>query len=112
MKIGIIGGGVSGTSFLHELVSVGGRELSHEIQIDVYDQGRGLGGRASHRIVEDNENLFRFDHGCQFIRADTRRMQQLVHELVRRGTIREWKGKFESKIFLARELNLISDSFS
>lgn len=88
---------MGGTSFLHELVSENANDLNLDVQVDLYDQGRGLGGRASHRFVKEERNELRFDHGCQFFRADTHTMQQLVAELKQRGAVKEWEGVFEAK---------------
>lgn len=94
MKIAVIGGGVAGAAFVHNLVmnAVGSQQ---KLCIDLFDQGRALGGRSSHRVVkaEDDKSL-EFDHGCQFLRADTPRMQDFLSKFVKSGVLQEWKGDF------------------
>lgn len=64
IHIAIIGGGIAGTSFLHELVSINHNHSNNtdkiNIKIDLYDQGRGLGGRSSHRYVKQDDKEYCF----------------------------------------------------
>lgn len=74
--------------------------------IEVFDQGRGLGGRTTHRRlrVDDAavvsplgppaEPVYEFDHGCQFFRADTARFRAVVDGWCERGWAQEWRGRF------------------
>jgi predicted NAD/FAD-dependent oxidoreductase len=95
-KVAIVGGGMTG--------AVTCRRLSKcpDIHIDLFDQGRrGVGGRTSSRrynIRDGNGEAatVRFDHGCQFFRADTDRFKKLVHEWIEKGHVSEWKGDFRS----------------
>ena len=67
MRVAIIGGGISGATMFNTL-----SKLSLNACVDLFDQGRGVGGRSSTRVVHDS---LMFDHGCQFFRADTSKMQ-------------------------------------
>jgi predicted NAD/FAD-dependent oxidoreductase len=99
IHIAIIGGGIAGTSFLHELVSINhshGNIEKVNIRIDLYDQGRGLGGRSSHRYVKQDDKEYRFDHGCQFFRGDTLIMQNIISKFLEKKVITQWKGNFEA----------------
>ena len=60
-------------------------------------------GRTSTRVVEDPDvalqggevkSFLRWDHGCQFIRADVPQFRSVIEGWVERGWAREWKGKF------------------
>lgn len=92
------------------------------LTIHVFDQGRGgVGGRASTRsfpsqttgetaqtstLINNNddettisssiENVLRWDHGCQFFRADTPRFQCIVQEWIHKGYAKIWNGNFTS----------------
>lgn len=102
LHVAIIGGGVAGAVCASELVKRG----EGRFNVTVFDQGRGLGGRAAHRRVLDNGEYaaanaevvdFAFDHGCQFFRADSPRFQQeLLSDWLGRRWVAEWTGKFSS----------------
>lgn len=96
VKVAIVGGGPAGTAFAHQLAKLLAKETKTvgEVQIDLLDQGRGLGGRSSHRFAKEEDGEYEFDHGCQFFRADTQIMRTVVDELVQRGSVVEWKGNF------------------
>ena len=95
-KIAIIGGGITGASACRRL------SKCPDLQVHIFDQGRrGVGGRTSSRrydIRDGNEasSTLRFDHGCQFFRADTDRFKKLVHEWIEKGYVSEWNGDFRS----------------
>ena len=80
-----------------------GSEGRIRLRIDIFDQGRnGIGGRASHRRVhgayegDAAVDGLRFDHGCQFFRADTTRFRKCVTHWQEQGFVREWHGSFRS----------------
>ena len=93
-KIAIVGGGITGSAACRRL------SKCPNIIIDLFDQGRrGVGGRTSSRRYDINESAtLRFDHGCQFFRADTDRFKKLVHEWIDKGYVSEWNGDFRSSI--------------
>ena len=106
-KVAIVGGGITGACAASTLLR---RRESHSlnIEVDIFDQGRrGPGGRASHRRAEcettnnstcstnqTQRQQVRFDHGCQFFRADTPRFREHVSEWVQQGFVKEWDGTF------------------
>jgi len=99
IEIAVIGGGISGAVCARELA----RLSAGRLRITVFDQGRGLGGRACHRRVEENGNYvasdlpapFAFDHGCQFFRADSHQFrEELLKEWLEFRWAAEWKGRF------------------
>jgi len=99
IEIAVIGGGISGAVCARELA----RLSAGRLRISVFDQGRGLGGRACHRRVEEDGNYvasdspapFAFDHGCQFFRADSQRFrEELLQDWLDLKWAAEWKGRF------------------
>eukprot|EP00580_Thalassiosira_gravida_P018379 CAMPEP_0201676944 /NCGR_PEP_ID=MMETSP0494-20130426/42997_1 /ASSEMBLY_ACC=CAM_ASM_000839 /TAXON_ID=420259 /ORGANISM="Thalassiosira gravida, Strain GMp14c1" /LENGTH=494 /DNA_ID=CAMNT_0048159781 /DNA_START=16 /DNA_END=1500 /DNA_ORIENTATION=+ len=111
-SIAIIGGGITGVTAAWKL-----SKYDSNLTIHLFDQGRrGVGGRTSSRSVvstatgtggddddddddpgdpgeEDCEEMLRFDHGCQFFRADTSQFREIVTGEWR-PYVREWKGHF------------------
>lgn len=99
-KVAIIGGGITGATVATTLAARG-----INVDIHVFDQGRsGVGGRTNHRVISqkkgDNDNddeptTFRWDHGCQFFRADTSRFQTVLKDWIDQKQIAaEWQGNF------------------
>ena len=86
LRIAIIGGGISGAFLFRRLCGLG---LAF---VDLYDQGRGVGGRSSSRYTDTG---FNFDHGCQFFRADTQEMKTICNEWLESGIVSEWQGPHE-----------------
>eukprot|EP00747_Dinoflagellata_sp_TGD_P169310 gnl/TRDRNA2_/TRDRNA2_198011_c0_seq1.p1 gnl/TRDRNA2_/TRDRNA2_198011_c0~~gnl/TRDRNA2_/TRDRNA2_198011_c0_seq1.p1 ORF type:complete len:451 (+),score=84.30 gnl/TRDRNA2_/TRDRNA2_198011_c0_seq1:69-1421(+) len=99
-RVAIIGGGITGAVCARELF----RRTGGRVNITVFDQGRGLGGRTSHRRVAESgeyvlpnapEAAFAFDHGCQFFRADTAQFrEELLQEWLEKNFVAEWTGDF------------------
>jgi len=104
MSVAIVGAGITGACAAHALKG------EPSLQVTVFDQGqRGPGGRASHRRINhqsgavvpdetvmdpDAVSTLEFDHGCQFLRADTPQMRELVEQWCEAGWAAEWKGRF------------------
>lgn len=75
----IIGAGIAGL--------VAGRRLEHRgIDTVIIDKGRGVGGRASTRIID----RARFDHGAQSFTVEDPGFEDLVKGLVDLGAARVW----------------------
>lgn len=116
INVAIIGAGICGSSAASALAQAAsnlskertgsGSTACSPLLIDVYDQGRnGVGGRASHRALNErgerqqpaeriDGTQMRWDHGCQFFRADTPQMQEHVNDWINDGLCEEWKGNF------------------
>mmetsp|Transcript_35123 Transcript_35123/g.74160 ORF Transcript_35123/g.74160 Transcript_35123/m.74160 type:complete len:466 (-) Transcript_35123:137-1534(-) len=104
-SVAIIGGGITGATAAWK--------LSHydNLTIHVFDQGRrGVGGRTSSRTSsvinndapDNDEGLsVRFDHGCQFFRADTPQCRDILSRW--KDCVREWKGEFTRSKSLSEE---------
>jgi len=114
-NVAIIGGGITGATAAQTLAQY------ENVNIHLFDQGRrGVGGRTSSRTVNSNtsdktnnnntinadtnvnttndaaEPSMRWDHGCQFFRADTDQFKLLVKDWMTKGLVQEWKGNFMS----------------
>jgi len=85
LRIAIIGGGISGAYLFRSLCGLG------LASVDLYDQGRGVGGRSSSRY----DAGFNGDHGCQFFRSDTPEMKTICNEWLESGIVSEWQGPHE-----------------
>mmetsp|Transcript_28014 Transcript_28014/g.41682 ORF Transcript_28014/g.41682 Transcript_28014/m.41682 type:complete len:504 (-) Transcript_28014:172-1683(-) len=123
IKIAIVGGGITGSCAAHELFHISQQSENVSVEVHLFDQGRrGVGGRSSHRIRHNQSNpnpevngdlnneknsqkallpserarIMRWDHGCQFFRADTERFQTFLQEYIKKGIVQEWKGDFRS----------------
>ena len=82
-EIAIVGGGVTGTVAAAQLA-----KLLPSARVTLFDQGRGLGGRASHRRVDASGRVvapshedgayLAWDHGAQFFRCDTEEFRRRV----------------------------------
>lgn len=97
--IAIIGGGITGASAAQTLSKY------DNLVIHLFDQGRrGVGGRTSSRCcAHESQVNMRWDHGCQFFRADTRQFQSILKEWINKGFVREWKGRFVSSKSLSAD---------
>mmetsp|Transcript_8628 Transcript_8628/g.25960 ORF Transcript_8628/g.25960 Transcript_8628/m.25960 type:complete len:437 (+) Transcript_8628:235-1545(+) len=99
--VAIVGGGVTGTVAARQLA-----RLCPGARVTLFDQGRGLGGRASHRRVLRGKpvapdcadaEVLAFDHGCQFIRADDDEFREhVLQDWLRAGVVAEWRGRFSA----------------
>lgn len=102
-NVAIVGGGITGACIVRTLL-LQSKELKViiNLKVDLFDQGqRGVGGRASHRQrgvgTKDDENkMMRWDHGCQFFRADTAKFKKLVDEWIAKDIAKVWEGTFVS----------------
>lgn len=98
-NVAIVGGGITGSIAAYILSK---QQQNIDLTIHLFDQGqRGVGGRSSHRVNNNNNNdkrmLMRWDHGCQFFRADTPRFKSIVDDFIKEGIVEEWKGNFVSE---------------
>jgi len=101
LRVAIVGGGVTGATAASCLAS----ELKALCDVTLFDQGRGLGGRCSHRKIrvkdgvrlpaDADEASFAWDHGCQFFRADTAEFREnLLKPWLQQGLASKWAGRF------------------
>ena len=83
MRVGIIGAGMAGLSCAQVLASRG-------FDIQIFDKGRGPGGRMSTRRIQTPMGEAAFDHGAQYFTARDPRFVQLVHDWQQRGLAAPW----------------------
>jgi predicted NAD/FAD-dependent oxidoreductase len=79
MRIAVIGAGAAGLAAARGL-----RLRRPDIEVVVFEQSRGLGGRAATR----RRDGFTFDHGAQVIKAPTPAVERLLHEELPAGDLR------------------------
>lgn len=83
MHFAIIGAGVSGLACADGLVSAG-----HTVQL--FDKGRGAGGRMSTRRLETPLGEVTADHGAQYFTARDPAFKRLVRDWSGRGIAAPW----------------------
>lgn len=83
MKIAIVGAGLSGLVCADKLAANG-----HQVQL--FDKGRGPGGRMSTRRIETAQGEVSFDHGAQYFTASDPTFQAAVTKWQERGLINRW----------------------
>ncbi|RIV87518.1 NAD(P)/FAD-dependent oxidoreductase [Aurantiacibacter zhengii] len=83
MDIAIIGAGMAGLTCARRLTDSG-----HTVE--VFDKGRGPGGRMSSRRAEANGHTLRFDHGAQFFTAHDDRFRRQVEAWHADGMVAPW----------------------
>ncbi|MEO0785293.1 MAG: FAD-dependent oxidoreductase [Pseudomonadota bacterium] len=87
MDIAIIGAGLAGLTCGAELSQAG-----H--QVSLFDKGRGPGGRMSTRRADTSIGQVRFDHGAQYITAETSEFGAQLETWAEAGHIAQWQGQF------------------
>ena len=81
-SIAIIGAGIAGLTVA--------RQLSGAHRVTVFEKSRGFGGRIATRRSGD----FQFDHGAQFITAQTMAFRSFLDMLRDEGVITNWPASF------------------
>lgn len=64
-KVAIIGAGLAGLACARALAA-------HDVNVRLFDKGRGPGGRMATRRVEQPGQVLNFDHGAQYLTARSR----------------------------------------
>lgn len=83
MTVAIIGAGMAGLSCARALVQAG-------VAVELFDKGRGPGGRMSTRRVELDGRELRFDHGAQYFTARDERFRAEVAQWRDAGRVADW----------------------
>jgi renalase len=83
MTVAIIGAGMAGLSCARALVQAG-------LAVEMFDKGRGPGGRMSTRRVGLDERELRFDHGAQYFTARDERFRAEVAAWREAGKVADW----------------------
>lgn len=85
-RVAIVGAGLSGLACADALMRLG-----HEVQL--FDKGRGPGGRASTRRAEIGGVEVGFDHGAQYFTVRDQRVVERVHRWEAEGVASRWEGR-------------------
>lgn len=83
MDIAIIGAGMAGLTCGQRLFANG-----HKVQL--FDKGRGPGGRISSRRVDVDGETLHFDHGAQYFTARDERFVRQVEDWEADGIVARW----------------------
>lgn len=82
-RVAIVGAGISGITCANKLLEAG-------VSVTLFDKGRKLGGRLASRDRDE----YTFDYGAQYFTARDERFKTFVNELVERGSVSVWHGRF------------------
>jgi renalase len=85
-KIAIIGAGIAGLACAQVLSQAG-----HHVQL--FDKGRGPGGRMATRRAQTELGEVSFDHGAQYFTARDPAFVSLVQDLISREAVAPWTGE-------------------
>lgn len=86
-KIAIIGAGLAGLVAANRLAE---RSSEGGYNITLFDKSRGVSGRMSTRYATPYE----FDHGAQYITAETDSFSAFLAEMASKAVISQWDGLF------------------
>ena len=73
----VIGSGISGATIANL--------LSQKNSVEIYDKGRGPGGRSSFKRLG---KLKGFDHGTQYVSPKTNKFKQFIKELIKKKILK------------------------
>lgn len=86
-KVLIIGAGIAGLSAANKLTGSG-------FEVEIYDKGKGIGGRTASRGVQVNGSYEgNFDFGTQFFTAREPEFIDFTVSLVKNNIVRKWFGE-------------------
>ena len=77
----VIGSGISGATIANL--------LNKKYSVDLYDKGRGPGGRASFKRIKGQIG---FDHGLQYFSPKTIEFKRFTRSLIKKKILKKWKG--------------------
>ena len=77
----VIGSGISGATIANL--------LNKKFQVDLYDKGRGPGGRASFKRIKGQIG---FDHGTQYFSPKTIEFKKFANRLIKIKILKKWSG--------------------
>ena len=90
LRIGVVGGGISGIACASALHASG-------VDVVVFDRGKRLGGRMASRRIRDSGLPYDgrvVDLGASYFTASDPRFVEVVRDWIGRGLAREWTDKF------------------
>ncbi len=77
----VIGSGISGATIANL--------LNKKFQVNLYDKGRGPGGRASFKRIKGQIG---FDHGTQYFSPKTIEFKKFANRLIKIKVLKKWSG--------------------
>ena len=77
----VIGSGISGATIANL--------LNKKFQVNLYDKGRGPGGRASFKRIKGQIG---FDHGTQYFSPKTLEFKKFANRLIKIKILKKWSG--------------------
>ncbi len=77
----VIGSGISGATIANL--------LNKKFQVNLYDKGRGPGGRASFKRIKGQIG---FDHGTQYFSPKTIEFKKFANKLIKIKILKKWSG--------------------
>jgi len=77
----VIGSGISGATIANL--------LNKKFQVNLYDKGRGPGGRASFKRIKGQIG---FDHGTQYFSPKTIEFKKFINRLIKIKILKKWSG--------------------
>ena len=77
----VIGAGISGSTIANL--------LNKKYQVNLYDKGRGPGGRASFKRIKGKVG---FDHGTQYFSPKTKEFKKFIDKLLKKKILKRWDG--------------------
>ncbi len=83
MQIGIVGAGLAGLACAVKLTRVG-----HQLQL--FDRGRGPGGRMATRRLQTPIGVAQFDHGAQYFTVRSAAFRRQVDAWIAAGVVAGW----------------------
>mmetsp|Transcript_11816 Transcript_11816/g.17612 ORF Transcript_11816/g.17612 Transcript_11816/m.17612 type:complete len:440 (+) Transcript_11816:80-1399(+) len=105
IKVAILGSGMSGCSAAATLLD----SPNNNFDVSVFEGGRGIGGRMSTRRITDESGnqLYQFDHGCQYISTPkTECFRKELEKWKERGWVQPWKGTFATVSAVSSDIEL------
>ncbi|WP_343344313.1 NAD(P)-binding protein [Sphingomicrobium sp. XHP0239] len=85
MRVAIVGAGMAGLACARALT-----DADANVQVRLFDKGRGPGGRMSARRATVGGDTLRFDHGAQYFTARDPAFRSLVDEWKAASVVARW----------------------
>ena len=80
----VIGSGISGATIANF--------LSKKHSVDLFDKGRGPGGRSSFKRLNKAKG---FDHGTQYVSPKSLIFKKFIQELIKKKVLKNWGGEHQ-----------------
>lgn len=88
-KVAVVGAGIAGLTCARRLIE-------NNVDVQVFDKGRHLGGRVATRFASRSDSSFYFDHGAQYFTARSEVFKSETDSWIESGVAAPWEGKIGS----------------